>query len=406
VSTAKQSKTALFHDLNHFHQTVKLAFILKLIELFHYLLYFHRRVKTVETVKNQAFEQQFEPLLRELLQRVPFLKLTSLRRETGTSSSVDLVAQVKAGDRNWTLLAEVKKLAHPREVRNALLQLERYLKNLTSNEPRYGLLLAPFISQESAKLCAEEGFGYADLAGNARLSFDQVFIETRAADNPFRERREAHSLFAPRATRVLRTLLQGPLRPWKVTELARSAHVSLGWVSAVRQQLLAREWAADESEGLRVTKPGTVLDSWAKADEWEKRTTTREYSLLATGDPVHVAEKVQAVLDVDQLAFTQWFAGWLRHPYTTPSIISAYIKAFPEEAALEEKLLARQVSSGGRLRLIRPKDEGVLHHTQAVRGFNLVSDVQIYLDLLRAGQRGEEQAAELRKWPDFAGGWV
>jgi hypothetical protein len=24
--------------------------------------------------------------------------------------------------------------------------------------------------------------------------------------------------------------------------------------------------------------------------------------------------------------------------------------------------------------------------------------------LLRAGQRGDEQAAELRKWPDFAGG--
>ena len=25
---------------------------------------------------------------------------------------------------------------------------------------------------------------------------------------------------------------------------------------------------------------------------------------------------------------------------------------------------------------------------------------------LHAGLRGEEQAAELRKWPDFAGGWT
>jgi len=54
---------------------------------------------------------------------------------------------------------------------------------------------------------------------------------------------------------------------------------------------------------------------------------------------------------------------------------------------------------------VLPKDEGVFHPTQTVRGFNLVSDVQIYLDLLRAGQRGEEQASELRQWPDFAGGW-
>jgi hypothetical protein len=32
--------------------------------------------------------------------------------------------------------------------------------------------------------------------------------------------------------------------------------------------------------------------------------------------------------------------------------------------------------------------------------------VQIYTDLLHAGLRGEEQADELRRWPDFAGGWA
>jgi hypothetical protein len=50
------------------------------------------------------------------------------------------------------------------------------------------------------------------------------------------------------------------------------------------------------------------------------------------------------------------------------------------------------------------KDEGVLNLSQSVRGFNLVSDVQICPDLRQAGLRGEEQAAELRKWLDFVGG--
>jgi hypothetical protein len=110
----------------------------------------------------------------------------------------------------------------------------------------------PFISEESAKICTEAGIGYADLAGNARLSFDHVFIETRSPENPFREKRETRSLFAPRATRALRVVLQGPLRAWKVVELAESARVSLGCVSAVRQQLLAREWAAEEPGGLNL----------------------------------------------------------------------------------------------------------------------------------------------------------
>jgi len=366
-------------------------------------------MKTAEKLKENDFARQFEQLLRELLRRVPSLKLVSLQREAkfspGSSERADQLTQVRAGNRKWTLLVEEKRLGQPREVRSALLQLERQLKQLPGNAPRYGVLLAPFISEESAKLCAEAGIGYADLAGNARLAFDQVFIETRGADNPFRERRETRSLFAPRATRVLRVLLQGPLRPWKVTALAESSRVSLGWVSAVRQQLLAREWAAEEPGGFRVTKPAAVLDAWAKADDWEKRTRTHEYSVLLT-DPLELAEKLKEVLPGEPPVFTQWFAGWLRHPHTTTKVVTAYVKKFPDDALIKEKLLGRRVSAGGGgLRLVLPKDEGVLHPAQTVRGFELVSDVQIYLDLLRGGLRGEEQAQELRQWPDFAGGW-
>jgi hypothetical protein len=188
--------------------------------------------------------------------------------------------------------------------------------------------------------------------------------------------------------------------------LAASAQVSLGWVSATRQQLLAHEWAAEALGGLRVTKPGAVLEAWAKADDWEKRTQTQEYSVLLS-DPVELAQKLKDVLHDDPPAFTQGFAGWLRHPHTTPAVVTAYVKEFPDETLIREKLLGRRVSAGGGgLRLVLPKDEGVFHPAQTVRGFELVSDVQIYLDLLRSGLRGEEQAEELRRWPDFAGGWA
>lgn len=367
-------------------------------------------MKTPEKLKELDFEPQFEVLLRGLLGRVPFLKLLSLKKDAKVSPQshdrADRLAQVTAGDRKWTLVVEEKRLGQPREVRTAVLQLERYLKHLPEDVPRYGVLLAPFISEESAKICEEAGIGYADLAGNARLAFDQVFIETRGADNPFREKRETRSLFAPRATRVLRVLLHGPLRAWKVTELAESARVSLGWVSAVRQQLLAREWAVEESGGVRVAKPGAVLEAWAKADDWEKRTSTHEYSVLIN-EPLELAEKLKQALADEPPVFTQWFAGWLRHPYTTPVVVTAYVKKFPDEALIKEKLLGRRVTGGGgRLRLVLPKDEGVLYPQQMAQGFPLVSDVQIYLDLQRAGLRAEEQAEELKRWPDFAGGWA
>jgi hypothetical protein len=363
-------------------------------------------VKNIKTLKEHELRPEFEALLRGLLARVPRLEVKSWNPISKVfGAQPDWLVEIRAGDRNWVLVVEGRRLGQPREVRSGVLQLKQFLEQLPEDTPCYGVLVAPFISEESALLCAEADIGYADLAGNARLSFDQVFVETRSAKNPFRERREARSLFAPKAARVLRVLLQGPLRPWKVVEVADAARVSLGWVSAVRQQLFAREWAVDETGGLRLTKPGTLLDAWAKGDEWKKRTATREYSLLSS-DPTPLAEKLRDLLGKQPHAFTQWFAGWLRHPYTIPTVLTAYVTSFPEESVITEKLLARRVSGGGGLRLVVPKDEGVLNPSQSVRGFSLVSDVQIYLDLQHAGLRGEEQAAELRKWPDFAGGWA
>ena len=377
------------------------------VALFHCICHFHRTVKTDETVKERDLAPQFEALLVELLGRVPFLKLASIKREPRISPDLpdrpDLVTQVLAGDRNWTLIVEAKRIGQPREVRTAVLQLEQYLKCLPENARGYGVFFAPFISKESARICTDAGIGYADLAGNARLSFDQVFIESRSADNPFREKRETRSLFAPRATRVLRILLQGPLRPWKVTELAETAQVSLGWVSAVRQQLLAREWAAEAPGGFKVTKPDAVLDAWAKVDNFGKRTQTREYSLLLPHAD-EIADRVHGLLGKNRHAFTQWFAAVLRHPHTTPPVVTVYVDDFPDETELKV-ILARRVESGGKLRFVKPRDEGVLNPLQTAHGLPLVSDVQIYLDLIQAGQRGDEAASELRKWPDFSGGW-
>ena len=98
--------------------------------------------------------------------------------------------------------------------------------------------------------------------------------------------------------------------------------------------------------------------------------------------------------------FTQWFAANLRHPYTTPPVVSAYVPSFPSEV-VERKLGARQVTDGGTLWLVVPADDGVFRETQQVGDFTLACDAQIYLDLLHVGLRGPEQAKALREWEGF-----
>lgn len=359
-------------------------------------------MKQAEKLKECDFAQQFEKLLRELLGRVPSLKLVSLQREAGispgSSERADLLAQVRAGNRKWTLLVEEKRIGQPREVRLAVLQLEHHLKQLPGNVPRYGVLLAPFLSAESARLCTEAGVGYADLAGNARLSFDQVFIEQHGADNPFQVKRHLRSLFTAKAGRVLRVLLTPPLRAWKVTELQAAAGVSLGQVSNVRKLLLDREWAVVSDAGLRLSKPEELARAWQSAYEPRPQNRETAYTLLhgeALEDAMRLAlaeagRGVHAVLASYSAA--RWFA-----PYARQATQFFYADKQGAEI-LKRRLQLQPVSRGENVVLLEPREDDVFAgRVEAAPGIWCSGLVQTWLDLSVAGERGGEAAEHLMR---------
>ena len=72
---------------------------------------------------------------------------------------------------------------------------------------------------------------------------------------------------------------------------------------------------------------------------------------------------------------------------------------FPIETKdiLVEALKLKPVEFGGNVYLVTPSDEGVLFDAQQVRRLNLVSNLQLYLDLFNYPMRGREQAEHLRE---------
>lgn len=362
--------------------------------------HFHRAMKTNKTLKERDLEPQFEALLRGLLGRVPSLRLASLKRDARvslhSSDRADRVAQVTAGDRPWTLVVEEKRLAQPREVRMAVLQLERCLKHLPEDVLRYGLLMAPFISEQSAKICTDAGMGYADLAGNARLAFDEVFIETRGAGNPFREKREKRSLFSPRAAQVLLVLLAPPLRAWKVTELAAAAGVSLGQVSNVRKLLLGREWAVAGDAGLRLSKPEELARAWQRSYEPRPRNRETAYTLLhgeALDDAMRAAlaegGKGEHVVLASYSA-ARWIA-----PYARQATQFFYADEQGTEI-LRRYLQLQPVSRGENVVILEPREDDVFSgRVEAAPGIWCSGLILTWLDLSVAGERGAEAAEHL-----------
>lgn len=363
---------------------------------FHEKGYFHLAMKPSQKLKPGDFQQQVEALLRELLGRAPFLKVKSFRSQAKVFSSRPVwLVEVQAGDRPWILAVEGKQQGQPREIRNGLLQLQQFL-NQTPGKSRYGIIVAPFISPESARLCIEAQAGYADLAGNARLSFDHVFIERHVADNPFRVKRHLRSLFTAKASRVLHVLLTPPLRSWKVTQLREAAGVSLGQVSNVRKLLLDREWAVVSDEGLCLSKPEELARAWQSSYEPRLRNRETTYTLLhgeALDNAIRAAlaeagKGEHAVLASYSAA--RWFAPYARQA-------TQFFYADKQGVEIVKRHLQLQpVSRGENVVLIEPREDDVFSgRVEAAPGIWCSGLVQTWLDLSVAGERGNEAAEHL-----------
>ena len=307
-------------------------------------------------------------------------------------SRADAILQVDAGGRKRTFEVEFK-----------LLPNARALDALVARPHRHPwLLIAPKLSETLISLCRERRINALDLNGRVFVNLHGLVID-RTSSGRHRVRPSLPSVdpFASKSSRLSRALLSNPGRDWTLSELAGRTGLTAGLVSRLLRFMENEGWIGRAERKIRLVRSNELLDAWTVSDDWRRRTTVREYSAL-TADLEELAARVRddLIAESTALAFTQWFAAGLRFPYTTPPAVTAYIPTFPD-LATEQSLGLRRVDGGGRLWLVIPRDEGVFQETRKIRGFRIVSDTQIYLDLVKAGLRGPDQARALREWAGF-----
>ncbi len=265
------------------------------------------------------------------------------------------------------------------------------------------LLLCPHIPDPLAADLRLAGINHADLNGRLFIKMPSFLLDRGPKSKAYRNPGTELNPFTLKSSRVVRVLLSHREQEWTQADLETRTGISRALVSLTLADLIERELVEPTRAGsrheaalYRTRDFSRLLDAWSAEDQWRKRTSIQQYSAL-TGNLVELAETARDALGEQNVFFTQWFAAHLRHPHTTPPLVSAYLKKKPPG----EITWARKVDNGGNLWLITPKDEGVFQEAQTVGGFKLVSDIQIYLDLLQVGQRGPEQAQALREWEGF-----
>src|SRR5438874_2414258 len=212
-------------------------------------------------LKSEDIRRQAGQRLKELFPTATAWEETAATRIG--NQDADLLVKFKLGDREQTLVIEVCSLGQPRQIRAAVTRLREIRREL---EHAYPVAAAVYIAPQSARILKNNGLGYIDLSGNCSLAFGNVLIEKEGKRNVRPSTRPLRSLFAPRATRVIRVLLVEPARAWRLEELAHAAAVSLGHAHNVVKRLEQLAWVEREADAkIRLGKPADLLESWCES---------------------------------------------------------------------------------------------------------------------------------------------
>jgi hypothetical protein len=338
-------------------------------------------------VKINDVEVKAKEVLVDCLQRIPFMRL-HLDSLPPSSNIVqpDLVVNLETEGRRVVLIAEIKNTGQPRYAHQAVNQLLRYMDDFPD---AHGVFIAPFISPRAAQICQDANIGYIDFAGNCHLSFLQVYIHKEGNPNPFREKRSLRSLYAPKAERILRVLLVLGSKEWKVEQLASEANVSLGLVSNVKKHLADREWLNTRPIGFSLAQPFELLEEWSNNYNYRRNQVAEFYTMLGVSDFEYRLGEVCARKNI-QYGLTGFSGAARLAPVVRYQRVMAYVQDNLDNILPE--LDIKSVASGSNVMLLTPYDEGVLYGSSDVAGLQIVSPVQVYLDLFGYRGRGEEAA--------------
>lgn len=285
------------------------------------------------------------------------------------------------------LLVEAKTRLEPKDV-------EYLAATLRPTADRAILVAAPFISPRTQERLKANGFAYADLTGNVRVSLAQpaLYIETTGAlENPEPKLRNRKSLKGPKAGRLVRALCDFR-PPIGVRDLATRAGIDPGYASRVVDFLNRDALVTRPTRG-----PVTSVDWPALLRRWSQEYSPfqgqRAGMYLAPRGISAVIEKLKRT-SVRFVISGSWAAAQVA-PVAPTRLLLVFVD---KPAAVAADLDVRPTEAGANVALATPFDPVVYERTSKKNGVTIAAPSQVAADLLTSPGRGPNEAEALIEW--------
>lgn len=328
-------------------------------------------------------------LLRDLLQAAGDVKwVEESRRPTIGCQQFDLDIIISTPTGRVKLLVDVKRSG-------VIGTIQQFAGVVALARPRgdtIAVLVAPFISERGREACRQLGLGFMDMVGNAYIRGPGLLIERWGSRSKAAEAHVLKHLFTRKSTWVIRTLLTEPSREWTLSALAGGSGVSLGQTKKVVDRLSDEGYAAKRRGATKLTDAGRLLERWAA--EYKSDTLGAEGFFCPMKGQAKILDELSSAPQ-DAYALTLGAASSLVAPYVRSTDVYMYVTG--DGQWLMRALDLSPVEFGGNVYLATPSDDSVLIGSRVIKGLNVVSDLQLYLDLYNYPARGREQAERVRE---------
>jgi len=206
------------------------------------------------------------------------------------------------------------------------------------------------------------------------------------------------NIFADKATFILRKMLSNPGKKWVTRDFTGENGVSLGMAQGVLEVMSKKGYIERVKKGpdsfTLLTNARELVKDWTKAYNFELNDIHTYYS-----PDKNIMSKLKDYLKDKEYCLTLHSGVNLMTSYVVTDNVHVYFSPAnwkKELLDLRQQLDLKELVRGGNIHIIRPfYKNSVYYNTQTIKGYKVVSNLQLYLDLYQFKPRGREHAEYL-----------
>jgi hypothetical protein len=214
------------------------------------------------------------------------------------------------------------------------------------------------------------------------------------------------SIFTDKTTLILRQMLENPEKQWVIHDFSQRGepHVRVGQgrVAQVLNEMERLGYIERTKKGAYskaiLSRPDRLLADWGRQYSF----TQNEIHSYYTHDG-KVGKNIHDYFQKRKLSygFTLHYGANLITRYVNTDDVHCYVQREVFQSVIndmQQKLDLKQLVSGGNVHFVISRyAKSVFYNMQSIRGCTVVSNIQLYLDLLHFYPRGKEHAEYLMK---------